>query len=244
MYTDSVKLLSTQQTSQFDTEYVNQALFEKIAPHFIRQQKDRGFNLLDVGGGNGTYSDRVINHNTGTQVTLLEPDSYLLSRNKAHPRKNIVSGTYQERYFSPKFDAIQFNWVLHHFITGNYQQTTALQAASLRKAYTELKPGGRIIILENFYDGFLTNDLPSRIIFELTSMTSIKRFIKKAGANTAGVGVCFHSRKQWLDMVRAAGFRVICDEECYDYSELSWLKRVLLTIGRQYVGLIVAEKEV
>lgn len=172
---------------------------------------------------------------------MLEPDEYLLSRNRKHLRKNIVQGTFQSAELSSYgFDVIQFNWVLHHFVSDSYAKTRALQLAALREAKQLLRPGGRIIILENFYDGFLFDNLPSRLIYSLTASKWLSPLIKHAGANTAGVGVCFNSKKTWEKAIQEAEFNHIQIEHCYDFSELGWLKRNLLGINKQHVGVIAA----
>ena len=241
MHATNVKLLSEQQTQAFDEEYVCDSLFAQIKPYYNIINKQQRFDVLDVGGGNGAYADRLLRTYSKAHLTVLEPDQYLLSKNSKHPRKQVVQGTFQSaELINYSFDVIQFNWVLHHFISDNYKSSRALQLEALREARMLLRPGGRIVILENFYDGFLLNNLPSRVIFELTANRLISPLIRQAGANTAGVGVCFNSLKAWQQMLRDCDFNRIKIEHCYDFSELSALKRSLLGIKKQHVGLIVA----
>ena len=241
MYNTDVRLLKTEQAQAFDEEYVCDTLFQQIKPYYNIYSKQNRFDVLDVGGGNGVYADRLLRTFQRSHVTVLEPDAYLLSRNRSHQRKQIVQGTFQSAELSNySFDIIQFNWVLHHFVSNSYSKTRALQQEALREARMLLRPGGRIIILENFYDGFLFDNLPSRIIYSLTSNKWISPLIKHAGANTAGVGVCFNSKKCWEKQIKAAEFNHIQIEHCYDFSALGWLKRNLLGINKQHVGLIAA----
>lgn len=241
MSATTVKLLSENQTQTFDEEYVCDTLFEQIRPYYNIINKHQRFDVLDVGGGNGMYADRLLRTYNKAHLTVLEPDKYLLEKNSTHHRKQVVQGTFQSAQLQNySFDVIQFNWVLHHFISDDYKSSRALQIEALREARMLLRPGGRIIILENFYDGYLLNNLPSRIIFELTANRLISPLIRHAGANTAGVGVCFNSLKVWQRMLRECEFNRIKIEHCYDFSELSALKSMLLGIKKQHVGLIVA----
>lgn len=242
MTTEAIRLLSGQQTEYFDEEYVNDHLFKQIKPYLDKYQFNQRFSILDIGGGNGVYADRLIRTYSNATVTLVEPDRFLLNKNQFHPRKRIVAKTFQEsRLVEQSYDVIQFNWVLHHFVSDNYKATRKLQLESLAEAKKYLKPGGTIIILENFYDGRWLDDAPGRIIYQLTASNLLESMISKAGANTAGVGVSFHSEKAWLKMLDTLHFKTCYIEHCYDFSELSSLKRNLLGIKNQRVGLFAVE---
>jgi hypothetical protein len=68
---------------------------------------------------------------------------------------------------------------------------------------------GRISILDNMYNGAIIDGLPSRLIYGATSSKLLAKLVKKGGANTAGVGVCFLSKKQWDKTIRrSAGLTV------------------------------------
>ena len=59
--TDTVKRLSTEQTYAFDTEYVDENMFELVAEKLTQYQITQApFHLMDVGGGNGKYVDRIL----------------------------------------------------------------------------------------------------------------------------------------------------------------------------------------
>ena len=97
MYNANVRLLTTEQTQTFDEEYVCDTLFQQVKPYYNIYSRQNRFDVLDVGGGNGTYADRLLRNFQRAHVTVLEPDEYLLSRNRKHLRKNIVQGTFQKR---------------------------------------------------------------------------------------------------------------------------------------------------
>jgi hypothetical protein len=48
-----------------------------------------------------------------------------------------------------------------------------------------------------------------RLIFNLTSNKAIAGFTKKMGANTAGVGVCFLSQKQWVETLNQTSLNLL-----------------------------------
>lgn len=239
----SVKLLSTEQTQAFDIEYVDDSMFNLVIEALDKYQVSHTpFSLLDVGGGNGKYADKVLRNFAQASVVIVEPDSFLAEKNHPHERKQVIQSTFQNVALPQRLQAIQFNWVLHHFVTDGYHNTCCLQRQALKEAYSALEPGGIIMIFENFYEGGVIEDLPSQLIFHLTSSELLAPITDKLGANTAGVGVCFHSAQFWREQLDLAGFCHIQETHCYDFGTLSTLKRIGLTLKHQRVGLLVAQK--
>jgi ubiquinone/menaquinone biosynthesis C-methylase UbiE len=239
-----VRLLEQAQTEAFDTEYVDDNLFSIVSKnmdrHFHREEK---IPMMDVGGGNGRFSDKILTHYPNAEITVLEPEATLLEKNAYHKNKTLCSSTFQDYpEDNNTFDIIEFNWVLHHFVSHSYASTYDLQMRSLEKAYQLLKPGGVVVIFENFYEGFIDNDIPGNVIYHLTSSSVLKKLTKHLGANTAGVGVCFHSQKKWINMIKDVGFEIDSAQHCYDFGNLSIVKQLALGISKQYVGIILGKK--
>jgi SAM-dependent methyltransferase len=240
----TVRILPKQQTSDFDTEYVDPEMFSKIAELLDTHVKRPNFEYLDIGGGNGNYADKILEQYDSSRVTIVEPELSLIEKNTPSERKTIVNSTFQANAVERNhYDAIGFNWVLHHFVGDSYGKSVQFQRDALVSAYNALKPGGLILVLENYYDSAVIDDLSGRMIYQLTASKLLKKLTAKMGANTAGVGVCFHSHQFWLNEIKAAGFELVADEHCYDFGALSKLKKNILCIKRQRVGLIVARKK-
>ncbi|NRB40120.1 MAG: class I SAM-dependent methyltransferase [Pseudomonadales bacterium] len=237
------RVLEEYQTTTFDTEYVNSELFQQVITAVEKYIDRSELSIVDVGGGNGTYADRLLHKFSNAKVNIIEPDDYLLSKNRQSERKYLQKGFYQDvRLAVDSHDIVGFNWVLHHFVGDDYNESITLQKNSLKKAYDELKSGGLLLIFENFYDGWLLDDLPGKMIHTYTSSQLLKPLIYNLGANTAGVGVCFHSENIWNNMIKEAGFSIISSQHCYDFGNLAEWKRMVLTIQKQHVGFIIAQK--
>ncbi|WP_067516819.1 class I SAM-dependent methyltransferase [Endozoicomonas ascidiicola] len=242
---EPVKLLNAEQVAAFDVEYIDDSLFQhfnKAVNEFIKSPEN--LHLLDVGGGNGSYADRFLEHYAGSQVTIVEPDEAMLGKNNVHPNKHLRHGIFQKFNNSETFDLIQFNWVLHHFVTSGYSSTHQLQRQGLLDAYDMLAPGGLIIIFENFYEGKNDSNTPGKHIFHLTASKWLKKLTRRLGANTAGVGVCFNSAYHWQQQLQDVGFEVVHTSHCYNFGNLSLWKKCLLGIKRQRVGLLVGQKQI
>ena len=240
----ATRSLSDLQTAQFDVEYVTDELWQTLLPA-LTPYLNRESRFLDVGGGNGLFVDRVTSAFPQSFGTNLEPALNLVASNRLHSRKSLVNATFQDSEFpaDEKFDVIFFNWVLHHFIVDGYAATVTCQKAALRKACSLLKPNGAVFILENLYNGRCVNDLPSRLVYGLTSSRLLKSVTSRMGANTAGVGVCFHSKAAWHRMLVDAGYPVCRFRPCYSYGELSPLRRFALHLRDMRVCLLVASPQ-
>jgi ubiquinone/menaquinone biosynthesis C-methylase UbiE len=200
MTTGTVKKLGDTALATFDHDYVSDAVFAAIAAQIRRDFPDGRFSFIDVGGGKGFFSDRVLaefEHATGV---VLDNADLLLYANAAHPRKRLVLGSATDlRQLFPleRFDVAFFNFALHHFIGTSYADTRRLQRESLRQAGLMLTPAGRISVSEITYNGALVDNLPSHVVYRLTASKALAPLVARLGANTAGTGVCFMSAKTW-----------------------------------------------
>ena len=88
---DSVKLLSSEQTQAFDTEYVDDSMFDLVIEALDKYQISQApFTLMDVGGGNGKYVDKVLNHFARASAILVEPEPSLAQKNRPDERKQVL----------------------------------------------------------------------------------------------------------------------------------------------------------
>lgn len=204
------KALREDQLQGFDVEYVCEREWKLVEPAFDARFRDRAFSFLDVGGGNGQFADRLLDRYPRANGTVLDSARVLLEQNVSHPRKQLVLGSAEHltRLFRERFDLIVFNWALHHFVASTYSGTRRLQRDVLRQARALLAPAGVVSIFENLYNGFLLDGLPGRMIFHATSSAAFAPVARRLGANTAGCGVCFLSRREWEEEAFCAGLQV------------------------------------
>ena len=81
----------------------------------------------------------------------------------------------------------------------------------------------------------ILDGLPGRLIFHATASRAFAPVARRLGANTAGCGVCFLSRRQWEEEGRRAGLRVASYVEGFPKA-LSWGKKVALNVGSVHHG--------
>ena len=234
----AMKQLDESQLGTFDQDYIQKdgwAIFTQcIKPDF----PSGVFHLLDVGGGNGFFSDRILDEFPQARVTLIDNADNLLKKNTVHPNKTILnlSAEHLDQLDGNQFDVISINWVLHHLVGSTYSESRKFIEQTLRKGAKLLKPNGRFSIMENMYNGLFFQNAPSRLIFELTSLRSLAPITHRLGANTAGVGVCFLSHGQWSSTFDKASLVTLSYEPLRQLKRQHILIRTALHLGDLFVG--------
>jgi SAM-dependent methyltransferase len=237
---DTIRKLENSQVEAFDTEYVEGGRWRAVKELIERDFPDGAFTLLDVGGGNGKFADRVLAHFPNATVTVLDNSESLLAKNTLSPRKTVVCDTVENLESVGKrqrFDIICLHWLLHHLVGDSHRRTTRHQLGALKSVRRLLQPCGRISVFENMYEGYIFPRLPGWTIYHLTATRAIAPFVRAMGANTAGVGVCFRSSGEWRRLTNEAGLRIADYAEPDDWiwpQKLAW--RILLHLRSIRVG--------
>jgi ubiquinone/menaquinone biosynthesis C-methylase UbiE len=219
------RLLGEKQNEAFDREFHSR---EELARKFLLLDefaKDRSFNVLDLGGGNGLFADQLLARFPKSSLTILDISSLLLEHNRPSDRKELIHGSIEamhEIFAGRTFDCITANWVFHHLIGSSYRACWENCLDTLMQCKKVLKPNGVLLVAENMFDGYLGSNLPSHLIYAITA-TRWSWFVRLAKRffNTAGVGVCFQSRRAWQRMFAQAGFDVVAFQQGLLWS---WLR--------------------
>jgi ubiquinone/menaquinone biosynthesis C-methylase UbiE len=230
-----LRLLDETQNQAFDTDYHNPRELEeklvRIAGYFMKPT----LSFLDLGGGNGHFLDVLLNRFPRATGVLVDVSETLLRQNQPHPRKQLVKASVDQLPFGIKstFDVITVNWLLHHLVGSSYQQSHSNAVNLLWKCKYLLSKRGVIVVTENMFEGILYSNLPSHLIFAITS-TRVPWFAKLArrAFNTAGVGVCFNSHRAWRRIFHDAGLMIVQEQH-----GIVWQKPPLETAAMHCLGL-------
>src|SRR5689334_6317063 len=87
------RLLSDDQLAAFDWEHVSASQWRHFTACVDRDFPTGEFSVLDVGGGNGLFADRILTNFPRARVTVLDTSEMLLSRNRPLPNKEIKCGS-------------------------------------------------------------------------------------------------------------------------------------------------------
>jgi SAM-dependent methyltransferase len=206
----STNLLADDQLVAFDTEYVDDVRWKPIAIGLDELPSDISF--LDIGGGNGVFVDRVLEAYPSASGIVGDNAAMLLDLHAQRAGKTTIrlDALALPDAALERVDVVFLNWVLHHLVeTGDYETTRRNIVRVLADVRWLLKPGGRLSVYENMYDGSVLHNAPSHLIFGATSSRRLARVTRRFGANTAGVGVCFQSEASWRKIFDEAGFEVV-----------------------------------
>jgi ubiquinone/menaquinone biosynthesis C-methylase UbiE len=229
-----IKKLDDRQVKDFDTDYIQGKDWEDLKDYLSICFPSGRFTFLDIGGGNGVFCDKVLAGFPKAQAVLLDNSEYLISLNRTQDNKVIICDSVENissLFQTEKFDVIFLNLVLHHFVGNNYRLTYNNVVNVLESLKPLLSEKGRVYIMEDVYNGLLFDGLPSHLIYSLTSNKKIAKITKRFGANTAGVGVCFRSKKQWKRIFDRCGFDIIKTEDSERF-KFSLPKVILLHLGK------------
>lgn len=204
-----MRKLDDSQVESFDTEYVDGGRWDTIVACIDRDFPTGEFTFLDVGGGNGKFADRLLDHYPKARGTVVDNSEVLVDRNTPNPRKTLVLESVENLdRITEKYDLICVHWLLHHLVSDSYRETRENQRATLEKIGELLTPSGRVSMFENVYTGWWVENLPGWIIFQATSLELAAPITRRMGANTAGIGVCFLGKTAWQDTIRRAHLSV------------------------------------
>ena len=236
---NELKQLSTDQLESFNPEYVNGVFWDAVAGLIDRYFATGKFTFLDVGGGNGVFTDRILKYYPQSEAFLLDNASNLIEINTKHPRKTIIQDSVEnlENYLNTyNIDVVFINWVLHHLVSDTYKKTRSniVNTLSIIKRNEHVK---YLAVFENMYNGILFDTLPSRLIYQITSLQSVERLTRKMGANTAGVGVSFLSKKMWIKLFSAIFGEANIRVTDFHLWEIPIIRKIFLHIKNIHMSL-------
>ncbi len=201
--------------------------------------------ILDIGGGNGDFLDRLLHQYPGATAVLVDNAEKMIRLNKPNDRKQVFLGTsydYRGVHEGDGFDLITINVLLHHLVAGDEETTRSMVLSCLDDVRHLLAPGGRVVVYEAIFDPMVRGTAPGERVFQLTSIRHpiLAKMLRSFGANTAGVGVRFRSVASWRRLFSEAGFRVVGERLAFlDTPPLR--NRLALNIGRQGAYLFALE---
>jgi hypothetical protein len=236
---NDLKQLNTDQLESFNTEYVAGESWDAVVRLVDKHFATGIFTFLDIGGGNGVFTDKILNHYPLSKAILLDNAPNLIEVNTLHPRKTIIMDSVEnlEKYLNEyTVDIVFINWVLHHLVSNTYKKTrnNIVNTLSIIKRNEHVK---YVAVFENMYNGIFIDSLPSKIIYQITSLQSIKRLTRKMGANTAGTGVSFLSKQIWTKSLSAIYGNINIHIIDFEIWKIPVWYKIFLHIKNIYVSL-------
>ena len=175
--------------------------------HILKLYKTNdNIKILDIGGGSGYFSKNLKKyfHANNCEIIVIDSTRYDTWDENFYEIKFMETSAERltEIFEKNTFDIIFANRVFHHLVKPTWKQSIDNISAIIGKINEILKDNGYFCITDYFYDGRFNHTFASRVIYTLTSCKNpiLIAVFKKIEAKSAGVGVCFLSRKMWLHL--------------------------------------------
>lgn len=228
-----MKYLNEESLLEFDIDFRDWPKYKKILQEQLTLEEPK--RLLDVGGGNGLFMDNLLELYPDGSGVVMDYSNFMLEKNIASSKKTLKKGSATELHSlfrNDQFDLITINVLLHHLVADTEETTKENVVSCLAGAKEILAFKGRIFVYEQFYDKWFPGPEPSRLIYLLTRIKfrPVAKWLRKFGANTAGVGVRFRSRKNWKEIFKETELTVVA-ERFIKIDKPSLIRRSLLNIG-------------
>jgi len=196
-----IRKLSEDACENFDTDYLGNREFEMICECINASFPNGKFRFLDIGGGNGNFSDKLLSKFPNCNCVLIDNSEVLINKNFINERKKMIFASFEKIFdycTEGEFDIVFCNWVLHHFVGNSYMASHQNIVNGLCIMNKLVSPkGGFIIINENLCVGIISDKLSSRLIYTISSSKLLEPVARRFGSNSAGCGVCYLFLEEW-----------------------------------------------
>ena len=197
------------------------SFFEKF-DWVLQNVKDREhLKILDIGGGSGFFSYLVYEYflekGLNCEVYVIDTmryDTWVEFSGKVTFIEESAEKL-GEIFKKETFDIVFAKFVFHHFVKDSWTKSIKCMEEIITQIKYIMKKNSYLCIIDQFYNGLLGDASASKMIYSFTTckIQFLKAIFKKMGAQSAGVGVCFLSKKMWYRLFKLVGFYVVGLEE-------------------------------
>jgi len=175
---------------------------------YLRELAKANDSLLDIGCGNGYFTDRALAETNISWACALDISRAMLSLNKKLPNKHVFEASVLQMPFKPhSFAFVHFDAVLHH-IVGTSRKSSAQQACDVIRSCVALtRKGGFLVLTERCVDSRIS----SVLIFYALKFLAKTRLARLFGV-ARGLVVSFLTPDEFLSGIRTAGGSIVRTE--------------------------------
>lgn len=232
---DDIRIINEYQKNLYGNmeKTISERLFSKYNDVLQKHRGKDTLKILDIGGASGYFALKLKEYYCDTDCDVTVIDSTVFETwSEFSGRINCIETSVDDidKIFSENtFDIIFANRVFHHFVRKNWKQTVEGIDEIIKKIHKILKKNGTICITEHFFDGLFVDGLSSRIVYALSSnkCKAIIALCKKIGVESAGVGVCFLSKKTWIKKLTDNKFEIEKIDESKKERLKEWYKKIM-----------------
>lgn len=138
-----------------------------------------------------------------------------------------------------KYDYIHIKEVLHHVTGKTVSESNLSLKNSILRVHELLEKNGILLIHEEFYEGYLIQNLQSYVIFYLLKIQNRLKIKLPVKEFILGLDVYFYTRKELKKIIEECGFEILDIKVDYGLTDS---KKELLLIKNWGRILIIAKK--
>jgi SAM-dependent methyltransferase len=197
------KINANQKAKYAEYELRNKDTFCLSFDAVLAKVSDRqNIKILDIGGASGYFAQALATRFSGNACSVFVVDTTRYDTWNDSGGVNFIEASADELaalFEEGTFDLIFANRVIHHLVKASWGKSLLSIEHVMRQMAQLLNSDGYLCITDHFYNGALFDSAASRIIFALTScgFPPVASLCRKLGAESAGVGVCFLSKRLW-----------------------------------------------
>jgi len=224
-------------------------LLKRFEPTLRKFNGNGTIKVLDVGGGSGFFSMKIREYfsENNCEIYVLDTTKYK-TWNEFSEKVTFIEDSAEniEKTFEDnKFDIVFAKYVFHHFVKNTWKDSIKSMEYIIGQINKVLKNNGRLCIVDQFYNGYPLDSNASKMIYMFTTckFPLFPKIFKRLGAQSAGVGVCFLSKKMWLKLLSNNGFGIETLEEPVP-TKRKWYEHIGLLLKTWNDGcMIIANKQ-
>lgn len=205
------------------------------------EKKRMSNQLIDIGGGSGTFAKLVCENCPLVEVTVLDPSRVLLNKIKDNRIKSLQGKLPDDISLGSNYDFVHVKEVFHHIVASSIDESKELLKESLFKVKSLLRDDGYLLIHELFYESYWIPTFSRTLIFHLLSLQNNLRFKIPAKEFLIGLKVIFYTRAEFSSILRECGFKI------HTFRKIEWnhgFKTKLLLLKNWGRMLFIAEKKI
>lgn len=189
---DHQRFIDEKYVGTFDQDYIDDSFLDRLVDTVQALHPDIE-EVADFGGGNGRFLDRLLQRISRAHGVNYEVSEHLRSLNTTGPGKSVESKSFLSIDAESQYDLVLMNWVLHHLIGDDLQDTVRLIQCAAAVGYRSLKPGGILVVSENILQSAFPKDISSTALYLISRSRLLKPITTRMrdGASVAGVGIYY-----------------------------------------------------